>query len=195
MRLEEQLRRAIRSQGKADSTADVYWYHVERFLIFAKQKRGQWVHPKDMGERQVEIYLSHLANDLDLAANSQNQAFSAICYLYRHVLKRPLEDVSALRAKRPQRVREVLDQSELVALFESLDGVPLLCARLMYGCNFRTAAIGRSGLRMFLLAAYVVTQRPRFETSHRPRGHSRSEKSYLQDLLGVLRLGSPLCLF
>ena len=143
MKLEEQLRKKIRAQGKADSTADCYWGHVKAFLLFAKEKRGVWVHPKDMGRRQVEIWLSHLANDKDLAANSQNQAFSALCYLYRHVLEQPLENVSALRAKAPQRVREVLDQSEIVDLFGELRGLALLAARMMYASNFRIGEIGR----------------------------------------------------
>ena len=143
MRLEDQLRRTIRRQGKADSTADTYWHHIKKFLLFAKQKRGDWVHPKDMGRHQVEVWLSHLANDQDLAANSQNVAFSSICYLYREVLGQSLENVSALRAKRPQRIREVLDQTELVALFEALNGIPLLCARMMYASNFRIGELGR----------------------------------------------------
>lgn len=143
MKLEQQLRRKIRAQGKADSTADTYWHWIGQFLRYARQRRGEWVHPKDMGERQVEIWLSHLANDRDLAANSQNQAFSAVCYLYRHVLNRPLEGVSALRAKRPQRIREVLDQSELVELFGAMRGMPKLWAQMMYAANFRIGEVAR----------------------------------------------------
>lgn len=143
MTLEQQLRRKIRLQGKADSTADAYWYWIRRFLLFARDKRGQWVHPRDLGRRQVEIWLTHLANDVDVSANTQNQAFSAICYLYKEVLNRPLENLSALRAKRPDRVREVLDQSELIRLFEQLHGTALLAARMMYACSFRIGEIGR----------------------------------------------------
>lgn len=143
MNLETQLRRKIRSQGKAQSTADVYWHWTSRFLRFARAKRGEWVHPKDMGKRQVEIFLSHLANELDVSANTQNQAFSALCYLYRHVIEQPLEGVSSLRAKRPQRAREVLDQSEVVDLFAELKGPALLAARMMYASSFRIGEIGR----------------------------------------------------
>jgi len=55
VKLETQLREKIRSQGKADSTADAYWYWIERFLRFAKSKRGEWVLPADMGRRQVYV--------------------------------------------------------------------------------------------------------------------------------------------
>lgn len=138
-----QLRRKIESQHKADGTADAYWGWVKRFLLFAREKRGEWVHPQDMGERQVAIFLSHLASEEGVSANTQNQAFSALCYLYRHVLDRPLEGVSALRAKRPDAIREVLDQSEIVALFEQLSGVALLTARMMYASSFRIGEVGR----------------------------------------------------
>ncbi len=143
MKLETQLREKIRSQGKADSTADAYWYWVERFLRFAKSKRGEWVQPVDMGKRQVEIFLSSLANDSDVSANTQNQAFSALCYLYRDVLGTPLENVSALRAKRPQTIRDVIDVSEVLRLFDELCGVAKLVAMLMYASSFRIGEVGR----------------------------------------------------
>jgi integron integrase len=142
MKLEEQLRQTIRMQGKSDKTFDAYWGWVKQFLLFARDKRGQWVHPSELRERQVEIWLKHLANDLNVSANTQNQAFSALCYLYRHVLKQPLEGVSALRAKRPDRIREVLDQSELVELFGELRGSGLLASRMMYASSFRIGEIG-----------------------------------------------------
>lgn len=146
MGLETELRRMIKVQGKATATADVYWTWVKDFLTFAKNKRGVWVHPSELGERHVEIWLKYLANERRVSANTQNQAFSALCYLYRHVLKRPLEGVSALRSKRPDRVRDVIDQSELIELFDQLHGLPLLAARMMYASSFRIGEIGK--LRM-----------------------------------------------
>ena len=104
MKIEQQLRETIRMQGLSEKTFDAYWHWVRQFLLFAREKRGQWVHPSELRERQVEIWLKHLANDLDVSANTQNQAFSALCYLYRHVIRQPLEGVSALRAKRPDRI-------------------------------------------------------------------------------------------
>lgn len=142
MKLEQQLREKIRSQNLADSTADAYWSWVVKFLEFAKEKRGKWVHPSELGEKQIEIFLSHLANNLNVSANTQNQAFSALCYLYRHVIGKPLENVSSLRAKRPDRIREVLDQSEIVELFSTLKGQALLAARMMYASSFRIGEVG-----------------------------------------------------
>lgn len=140
--LEQQLRDMIRVQNKSDETAEAYWGWVKKYLLFAREKRGQWVHPSELRERQFEIWLKHLAVRENVSANTQNQAFSAICYLYRHVLKQPLENVSAFRAKRPDAIRDVLDQSELVELFENLRGQALLAARLMYASSFRIGEIG-----------------------------------------------------
>jgi integron integrase len=143
MKIEQQLRETIRMQGKSEKTADAYWTWIKQFVLFARDKRGTWVHPSELRERQVEIWLKHLANDLDVSANTQNQAFSALCYLYRHVIKQPLEGVSAFRAKRPDRIRDVLDQSELVELFGKLTGQALLAARMMYASSFRIGEIGQ----------------------------------------------------
>lgn len=143
MNLEQQLRSTISRQGKEDSTADSYWRWVYTFLAFVKAQRGQWVHPAELGRDEVEQWLTHLANVENVAANTQNQAFSALCYLYREVLKQPLENVNALRAKRPILTREIVDQSEVLQLFAALRGIPLLCAMMMYGCGFRIGDLGR----------------------------------------------------
>jgi integron integrase len=145
MKLEQKLRETIAEQHKSDATADCYWNWVKQFLLFARERRGtgEWVHPSELNERHVEVWLKHLACDLDVSANTQNQAFSALCYLYRHVLKKPLENVSSLRAKRPDRIREVLHESEIVQLFDQLHGVPLLCARMMYASSFRIGELAK----------------------------------------------------
>ena len=141
MKLETQVRNKIRAQNKSDKTADSYWHWIDAFLRFARKKRGRWVHPSELNERHVEIFLSDMANRLDYAADTQNIAFYALCYLYKHVLNRPLENVSALRAKRPSRIRDVLDQSELIELFDQLSGQALLAARMMYASSFRIGEI------------------------------------------------------
>jgi integron integrase len=143
MNLEQQLRQTVARQHKADSTANIYWHWCERFILFAKEKRGEWVHPKDMGKQQVEVFLRHLAVNERISATTQNQAFSALCYLYRHVIQCPLEDVSALRAKKGDRIRDVLDESEVKLLFDNLSGVNLLAAKMQYASGFRIGEVGK----------------------------------------------------
>jgi len=137
MKLEQQLRERIRMQGKARSTYETYWHWCERFLRFSRDHYAQWMHPSKLDERDVERWLSYLANHEHVSENTQNVALQSVCYLYRELLKRPLEGVAAIRAKRPSRIREILDQSELLAVFDQLDGPALLAALLMYGCGLR----------------------------------------------------------
>lgn len=144
--LETALREMIHAQGKADSTADCYWDWTEKFLRWVYSDRKQWVHPRELGRPEVERYLSWLANDRRISSTTQNQAFSALCYLYRWIIKVPIENCSALRSKITDGVREVVDESELRSLFAELAGIPLLCAHMMYGSNFRIGELGR--LRM-----------------------------------------------
>lgn len=137
------LRASIRAQGKSDNTADCYWEWIEKYIRWHAKRANRWIDPKDMGRKEVEAYLSWLANDQRVSSSTQNQAFSALCYLYRWIIKKPLEDVSALRSKVGSGVREVVDQSELVAMFAELSGVALLCARMMYASNFRIGELGK----------------------------------------------------
>lgn len=136
----EKLKETVRAQGKAESTGEAYGYWLDRYLSWCRENR---VGKETKAEVAVERYLSMLANVLDVSATTQNQAFAALCYFYLHVVKRPLEGVSALRAKRPDRIRDVLDESEIVELFNQLSGVALLSARMMYASSFRIGEIGR----------------------------------------------------
>ena len=132
--LGRRLRERIRLQGKSRETAKSYWSWVVRFLDFNK---SQGVGSETKAERAVERFLTHLANREHVAANTQNQAFSAICYLYREVLDRPLENVSALRSKRPNRTRDVCSVQDMQEILARLSGLNLLGIRMLYGCGLR----------------------------------------------------------
>lgn len=145
MDIEKMIRDKIRSQGKADSTAEVYHHWVDRYLRFCASNGIN--RSNATAERAVEKFLSMLANVEDISANTQNQAFAAMCYFYKNVLERPLVGVSALRAKRPDRIRDVADQSEIVAMLGELTGVSNLVAQMIYGCSFRIGEVGRLRIR------------------------------------------------
>jgi integron integrase len=138
--IEKKLRERIKMQRKSDSTANAYWQWSKRFLDFCKENK---VGKETKAEVAVERFLTHLANVENISANTQNQAFSAICYLYREVLKRPLEGVSALRAKRPDRIRDICDQSEIGAILDQLKGINWLAVAMMYGLGLRIGEIVR----------------------------------------------------
>ncbi len=114
-------------------TEQSYVSWIKRFVLFHDMR-----HPAKMGKTEVERFLSHLAVHGCVAASTQNQALSAILFLYRHVLNKNLpwlDDV--VRAKRPKRIPVVLSRSEINRLFIHLDGTPRLVAGLLYGAGLR----------------------------------------------------------
>jgi integron integrase len=106
---------------------------IKRF-IFANQRR----HPREMGGREVEAFLSHLAVRDNVASSTQNQALSALLFLYREVLKQELPWMEGVvRAKRPLRVPTVLSVAEVRSLLGAMDGRAWLMASLIYGTGMR----------------------------------------------------------
>ncbi len=91
-----------------------------------------------MGEAEVEAFLTDLAVRGRVAPGTQNQALNALVYLYKHVLEKPLGDISALRARPRDRLPVVLTVAEVKAILEAIPaGEVALQARLLYGCGLR----------------------------------------------------------
>jgi integrase len=90
-----------------------------------------------MGAAQIEQFLTHLAVEGKVAASTQNQAFSALHFLYQKILEIELPKLNALRAKRPERLPVVLSIEEVRAIFAELDGIDLLMAEILYGSGLR----------------------------------------------------------
>ncbi|MBS0456700.1 MAG: integron integrase [Proteobacteria bacterium] len=132
-RLLEQLRARARRLGLAIRTEEAYVGWVWRFIV-ANGKR----HPRDMGVREVEAFLTRLATQGKVAPSTQNQALAALLFLYREVLNQELpwmDDIQ--RAKRPQRLPVVLSRHEVAALLDEMEGVTWLQASLLYGAGLR----------------------------------------------------------
>lgn len=91
-----------------------------------------------MGDTDVVAFLTHLAVNRGVAASTQNQALNALVFLYRHVLNRPLGDISAaVRAKRPVRLPSVLTRQEVKLVLGRLLGTHQLAGSLLYGSGLR----------------------------------------------------------
>lgn len=111
-RLLDQLRDCIRRRHYSLRTEKVYVAWVRRYVLFHDKR-----HPRDMGPDEVNAFLSHLARRDRVAASTQNQALSALLFLYRHVLDAPLPWLDDLeRAKRPARLPTVLTVAEVQAI-------------------------------------------------------------------------------
>jgi integron integrase len=106
---------------------------MKRFILFHGVR-----HPKEMGEPEIEAFLSHLATELDVAASTQNQALNAILFFYRSVLGRELGDLSGLvRARRPARLPVVLTADEAERVISRLEGDSLAVSLLLWGGGLR----------------------------------------------------------
>jgi integron integrase len=130
----KEIQRVLRVRGYAYQTEKTYIYWARAFIKFHNNQ-----HPRSLSEPEVEHFLSHLAVDRNVAVNTQNQAFNALIFLYRHVLNRPLVGLDACRAKRVRKLPAVLNRPEMKALLYQLQGHNRLLASLMYGVGLRVS--------------------------------------------------------
>jgi integron integrase len=132
-RLLDQVRARLRLKHYSVRTEQAYVGWIRRFIL-ASGKR----HPRDMGVNEVEAFLGSLATTGHVAAGTQNQALSALLFLYREVLSIELPWMeTVVRAKRPQRVPVVLSRDEVTQLLALMDGRFGLMASLLYGSGMR----------------------------------------------------------
>lgn len=119
MPLLERVRHHIRVKHYSIRTEEAYVRAVKRFILFHGKR-----HPGEMGAEEIRQYLSHLANNDNVAASTQNQALPALLFLYREVLGLELPFIEGIvYAKRPARVPTVLTREEVRLLLTHLTGV------------------------------------------------------------------------
>lgn len=137
-KLLDQMRQAIRLRNYSYETEKSYVQWVKRYILFHSKR-----HPNEMGRAEVEQFLAHLAVKENVAASTQNQALSALLFLYNHLLDRPLGHVDVLWAKKPKRLPIVLTQEEVMTVLAYMQGTTLLISQLLYGGGLRvTEALG-----------------------------------------------------
>jgi len=132
-KLLDQVRLAIRARHYSQSTEEAYVAWIKRFIFFHGVR-----HPAEMGEPEINQFLTDLAANKKVSASTQNQALSALLFLYQRVLEKPLEWVNpAVRAKKPKRLPVVLTREEVRRILDLMDGAPKLVATLLYGAGLR----------------------------------------------------------
>lgn len=132
-KLLEIVREKIRVKHYSIRTEMQYLQWVKRYILYHNKR-----HPRDMGKKEVEAFLSHLATHGHVSSSTQNQALSALLFLYREVLEQSLpwmDDV--IRAKKPQRLPVVLSKQEVSKILAHMQGTHGLIARLLYGTGMR----------------------------------------------------------
>jgi integron integrase len=132
-KLLDQVRDAIRLKHYSYRTEQTYIQWIRRYILFHNKR-----HPKDMGVPEIEAFLTYVAKQENVAASTQNQAFSSLLFLYRHVLDIQLEDrINALRARNSRYLPTVLTVAEVQAVIKKMSGVHYLLAVLLYGSGLR----------------------------------------------------------
>ncbi len=132
-RLLMQMRQVLRSRHYSRSTEKTYCHWVLRFVQFHNRR-----HPAEMGEAEINGFLSHLALRAKVSASTQNQALSAILFLYRALLRRKVGNLSdVVRARRPKHLPVVMTKREARAVIGRLEGTVWMIGCLMYGAGLR----------------------------------------------------------
>lgn len=178
-RLREQFFSACRVLNRSPKTAEAYWSWVVRYLRFFVSPAGVWTHPTGLGPRDVELFLTHLARDRNVAPSTQNQALQAILFLYHRVLKIEINGVDALRAKPNRYLPTVLSREETLALFEQLQGRDKLIAALCYSAGLRIGEVFELRLKDLDLARRVIHVR-------QAKGHKDRIVPLAQELMPLL---------
>ena len=134
LKLLDQVRQVLRYHHYAYSTEHTYCQWIKRYIYY----HGGKTHPRELNEKHIEKFLSHLATDVNIAAATQRQALNSLVFLYRKVLDIPLtEKIAPAKVKKQSRPPTVLTQQETVRILEQMIGTNALMAKLMYGSGMR----------------------------------------------------------
>ena len=129
----DEVRSRMRLRHYSHRTEDAYTGWIRRFIVFRGKR-----HPKEMGESEVDAFLSHLAVNGKVSASTQIQALCALMFLYRDVLDQKTNWIElSVRAKRPERLPVVLTRDEVRSVLGQMSGVTKLVACLFYGSGLR----------------------------------------------------------
>jgi integron integrase len=133
MRLLEAFHARARLRHLSPRTEETYRGWVRRYI---RQFRPR--HPRELGDREVGLFLTALAVEHGVSASTQNQALAALMFLYREVLGVPIAiGEHVVRAKRGRRLPEVMTRDEVARVLRALRGTPRIAATLLYGSGLR----------------------------------------------------------
>jgi len=134
----DQLRLFIRSRNLAYNTEKAYVGWILRFIHFNDKK-----HPNLMGTHEVERYLNHLSTRRRCSKSTQRMVLNALVFLYREFLKKPIDSLHYIYAKKEQKLPIVFSKNEIKLIFKELTGNYLLAAQLMYGSGLRVSEVAQ----------------------------------------------------
>lgn len=134
-KLLEEVRRFLRLHRYSIHTERSYIDWIVRFVHFHRMRSREDLYPP---ESRIESFLTHLAVDEDVAPATQNQAMNALVFLYKRVLKHPMDgSINAVRASKKLHVPVVMTREEVAAVISLLEGTPQIVVKLLYGSGLR----------------------------------------------------------
>ena len=135
--LKNKASKVMKVQHKSPKTIKSYLHWIGRYIRFHAP-----THPRFLREKEVNVFLSNLAVKEKVAASTQNQALSAVLFLYKYVLGQPLDHIEdIIRAPRPKRLPTVLSEEEVEEIFSLMSGLPKLVAMMLYGTGARLSEV------------------------------------------------------
>jgi len=139
-KLLDQYSEFLRNRHYSLRTEKTYISWVRQYILYHKKR-----HPREMGVAEINDFITHLVNQKTVSASTQNQAISAILFLYRNVLNIQLDEdvLIPIRPTRPKRVPTVLSRDEAKRVIANMDGIYKLMAQLMYGSGLRLMEVMR----------------------------------------------------
>ncbi len=126
------MRAGLTARHYSRRTEEVYCHWVRRYVRFHQLR-----HPAELGDEEINAFLTHLAVTEHVSASTQTQALSALLFLYRQVLGREVGELDLVRANKPRHLPVVLTREEVRRLLAGLEGDPRLVAALLYGSGLR----------------------------------------------------------
>jgi site-specific recombinase XerD len=155
LRLRDQVHAVIRVNHYSIRTEKTYWYWIRYFIRFHQMK-----HPRDMGPREVNEFLTWLAVHRNVAAATQSQALNALVFLYAKVLDKPLGEIGeVIRSKKPRKLPVVLTHEEAMCIIGKLRHPDHIIASLMYGSGLRVTEACRLRIKDLDFNQQVITVR------------------------------------
>ena len=132
-KLLDQVSDALRTKHYSYRTEQTYLDWIKRYILFHNKR-----HPKEMGENELRAFLTYLAVERKVAVSTQNQALSAILFLYRIVLQKEITLPPGIsHASRPKRLPTVLSHLEAMTVIDQMRGIPRLMTKILYGSGLR----------------------------------------------------------
>ncbi|MDX9992859.1 MAG: integron integrase [Anaerolineales bacterium] len=141
-KLLEQMQEILRAKHYAYRTEQTYLDWAKRYILFHNKR-----HPAQMNAPEIQAFIIHLAVERNVAASTQNQALSAILFLYREVIHKEIDPILLSSAKRPERLPTVLTREEALRIINLLAGSHKLMAQILYGSGLRLMECARLRLK------------------------------------------------